>query len=627
MVSKTERRGANSITLVSVVLSAFWGITMGAACFEPLGPNDADTSGSQVAVTPRLVTLSYRQTQQFSAALSDPSFSANAGAITWSATGGTITQDGLYTAGDAPGSFRVVASVGISIADTAIVTVGGTDAADPELPRTFIDTRFPPTTGSTIEVNAGNSLQTALNNAQPGDQIVLQAGANFEGTFTLPAKSGSAWIIIRSSAFPAQLPPEGTRVDPSFASAMPKLVATGNQPALRTAPGAHHYRIVGVELTVKSSVTTNYGIVTLGDGSNAQNTLEEVPHDLVLDRVYIHGHSSADVSRCVGLNSAATAIIDSYLSECHAEGFDAQAIGGWNGPGPFKIVNNYLAGSGENIIFGGADPSIPNLTPSDIEIRRNHFHKPASWRGVWTVKNLLELKHAQRVLIEGNVFENNWPDAQVGWAIIFKSENQEGTAPWSVTRDITFRYNWITNSAHGLDLSAVGSGQRVDNRTSRVKIHDNVFDRLGPESDFGGDGRMFMLLNDHRDVKIVHNTAFGSHSIIIAEGPAASGFVFKDNLMTHGRGVIGTGTSSGIETLEAYMPGYTFERNVLIGGDAARYPAGNFFPVSIIAVRFADLPNGDYRLGLDSRYRGQATDGKDPGANIGLLENHIAGVR
>jgi hypothetical protein len=31
-------------------------------------------------------------------------------------------------------------------------------------------------------------------------------------------------------------------------------------------------------------------------------------------------------------------------------------------------------------MFGGADPSIPDLVPSDIEIRRNHLFKPLSWK-------------------------------------------------------------------------------------------------------------------------------------------------------------------------------------------------------------------------------------------------------
>jgi len=44
----------------------------------------------------------------------------------------------------------------------------------------------------------------------------------------------------------------------------------------------------------------------LTDGE--QKTLDTVPHDLVIDRCYIHGHDAQDVQRGVSLNSAATTI-------------------------------------------------------------------------------------------------------------------------------------------------------------------------------------------------------------------------------------------------------------------------------------------------------------------------------
>ena len=58
------------------------------------------------------------------------------------------------------------------------------------------------------------------------------------------------------------------------------------------------------------------------------------------------------------------------------------------------------------------------MVPSDIKVLRNHIDKPLSWKGsVWDVKNLFELKNAQDVLIEGNVFAYNWLAAQTGYAI------------------------------------------------------------------------------------------------------------------------------------------------------------------------------------------------------------------
>src|SRR5262245_20214325 len=47
----------------------------------------------------------------------------------------------------------------------------------PELPRVLLDYQFPAMTGKTIEVKDGGNLQSALNKARRGDEIVLAAGA------------------------------------------------------------------------------------------------------------------------------------------------------------------------------------------------------------------------------------------------------------------------------------------------------------------------------------------------------------------------------------------------------------------------------------------------------------------
>ena len=141
----------------------------------------------------------------------------------------------------------------------------------------------------------------------------------------------------------AQLPPQGVRVTSAHAALMPKISATNAAAALQTAPAASGWWISGIEVTLNPALTTNYGLLLLGDGSSKQNSLALVPSDLVLDRVYVHATPTTPTSRCIGLNSARTQISDSYIHECHGKGFDTQAIAGWNGPGPFKIVNNTLA--------------------------------------------------------------------------------------------------------------------------------------------------------------------------------------------------------------------------------------------------------------------------------------------
>src|SRR5262249_41996701 len=44
----------------------------------------------------------------------------------------------------------------------------------------------------------------------------------------------------------------------------------------------------------------------------------------------------------------------------------------------------------------------------------------------WSVKNIFELKSAQDVLVEGNVFEGMWMADQPGYPIVFTPRNQGG---------------------------------------------------------------------------------------------------------------------------------------------------------------------------------------------------------
>src|ERR1043166_10135047 len=80
-----------------------------------------------------------------------------------------------------------------------------------EVLQSTVDTRLAASTGETITLPAGGDLQAALNTAQLGDVIVLQAGAAYNGPFTLPNKSGSGWITVRSSP-DSSLPAPRTRV-------------------------------------------------------------------------------------------------------------------------------------------------------------------------------------------------------------------------------------------------------------------------------------------------------------------------------------------------------------------------------------------------------------------------------
>ena len=340
----------------------------------------------------------------------------------------------------------------IAAALLALLPRTGSFAATlPALPQTYIDTTYSPPSGNTITVNSGGNLQTALNNAQLGDTIVLQAGATFMGPFTLPNKtSGSGWIYIRSSNY-FILPAPGTRVSPSNETNMPKIVTTsGGGTTIKTVANSHHYRFVGIEF---KPVTGNfvYNLISIGNGETSAALL---PSDIVFDRCYIHGDPSVGGRRGVAMDGTRIAVIDSYVSDFKEVGADTQALWAYNTPGPLKIENNYIEAAGENVMFGGAEPKSTNTIPSDIEIRRNYFFKPLSWIGSsWSVKNLLEFKNARRVLVERNRFENNWAAAQQGYSLLLTPRNENGGAPWSAAQDITIRLNTFINLGQGFNLS------------------------------------------------------------------------------------------------------------------------------------------------------------------------------
>jgi len=508
----------------------------------------------------------------------------------------------------------------------------------PEPPRVYLTTTVDSTTTqvahATINVPAGGDLQAAINSAALGDEIVLTAGATYtaplgpDGFILRNKTTGSGWITIRTSNM-AGISAEGTRITPANATAMPKIVSSGVETALRTEDGAHNYRLIGVEITNPTFQTyPDHAIVALGESS--QTTLAAVPHDIILDRVYIHGHPNIDVQRCIALNSSATAIVDSYIADCHGTGYDSQAIAGWNGPGPFKIVNNYLEGAGENVMFGGSPAAIPNLTASDIEFRRNYVKKPLSWyfndpsyiqpvitipnissTAHWTVKNLFELKNARRVLVEGNVFENNWADAQAGWAIQFTPRPSD-SGTWAAVEDVDFRNNIVRNSGAGVNI--LGHDQPpapTDTRLRRLRIANNLFDNInGPR--FGSNGVFLTITAGAEDVTAEHNTVFHTGNIVSTDyDPPNPRFVYRYNISRHNAyGIFGR----GIDDYSYHLPDAVVTGNVIAkevdspSNIESMLPSGNFFPASMQAVGFVDLAGGNYRLSDASLYKGAGVD-------------------
>ena len=231
-----------------------------------------------------------------------------------------------------------------------------------------------------------SNLQAAIDAAAYGDTILLRAGQTFVGHFILRAKPGSGVITIRSDAPNADLPAAGTRLVPSTRpggntplSKLARLsgIGTGAYKSLsllRTEPGAHGYVLAFLDFDGTAHVG-NETLIQIGEASTAAP-----PYDITFDRVYVHGHRYKGQKRGLSLQAKQVRVLNSYISDIKSVGADSQAINSYNGAGPFTIENNFLEAAGENVLFGGGDPSIANLVPSDIVMRRNHLFKPLAWR-------------------------------------------------------------------------------------------------------------------------------------------------------------------------------------------------------------------------------------------------------
>jgi len=480
---------------------------------------------------------------------------------------------------------------------------------------------------ATVTVPAGGNLQEAIDRARPGDVLVLEPGATYVGNFILPAKQGDQYITIRTAGEGDGLPRPGQRVLPVHAARLAKIQSPNSDPALRTAIGAHHWRLQLLEFLPTRNGAGD--IVRLGDGSAAQHDLSQAARDLAMDRCYVHGDPAAGQKRGIALNSASTTITNSYISEIKAMGQDTQAIAGWNGPGPYTIENNYLEAAGENFILGGSDPPIASLIAQDVVFRRNHLSKPITWRSQgWQVKNLFELKNARRVLVEGNLMEYVWQEAQVGYAILLTPRNQDGKAPWVRVEDVTIRKNLIRHAGGGIQI--IGEDSNFPSgSTSRVRLADNLFYDIDARQ-WGGTGAFALIGEGPSDIAIEHNTVSQSGHIILAYGGTkqdpkpVAGFVFRDNLVRHNEyGVLGADRAIGDDTLHAYFPGAVFQSNMVAGGDGQRYPKGNtFIRADEFDSRFVNAAGGDYRLRNDAP-RATASDGRDIGADIAAIAQEL----
>lgn len=555
---------------------------------------------------------------------------------------------------------------------------------------------------------------------------------------------------------------------------MPKIAAAGSGTAFYSVPGANHYRMIGLEVTVAPGTSLSYGLIMSGDPSDTNAA--DLPNEIIWDRDYVHGSALCHCKFGAQMNATNYAIVDSYFSDFHAVGQDAEAIFTYITPGPLKIVNNELEGAAENVLFGGAYDAIPGMVPSDVEVRNNHFYKPLSWMNgivpapggvsahpasggslsvgttyyyavvalgtgdtlttpgsaqssnsqevtftptsgqqsaqvswnavtygdasdsrqadgyavirttdapsastrswvqvanvgsggglsitdnggsaqAWTgsptrsvVKNLFEVKNGHRMLVDGNVFEDNWMGAdEGGWAVLLTARvEHDGNGNYmlqNTARDITFTDNVVRHVTGGVQIFSEDPGAPASDlaalqTTERLRFAGNLFEDINGSTYGNGAGtagtfvdyvQAFPQLPGATDVAFDHNTILNNGYVApIAlrslTGPQFGNFSFTNNILANNQsGLVITNTANDFASVAKLFYGVSFLDNVWAGAPLLSQFPGNYYPSNLLSVGFANYDNGnggDYHLTAQSPFKGQASDGTDPGANFDTL--------
>ena len=151
-------------------------------------------------------------------------------------------------------------------------------------------------------------------------------------------------------------------------------------------------------------------------------------------------------------------------------------------------------------------------------IRRNHITRPVAWktRGTWVVKNLLELKNARYVQIDGNLIENNWAGGQSGFAVVFTVRVQARRAPWTTIEHVRFENNVVRHSGSGINI--LGYDDTAPSQQVRdIVIRNNLFTDIDHRT-WGGAGIFLQMGDEPADVHIEHNTVMHSGNIVSVYG-------------------------------------------------------------------------------------------------------------
>ncbi len=282
---------------------------------------------------------------------------------------------------------------------------------------------------------------------------------------------------------------------------------------------------------------------------------------------------------------------------------------------------------------------------------------PTSAGTKWYMKNTLELKNVDDVLVEGNIIENAWKDGQNGFCHVYTGANTGNGNDSTHVRNVITRYNIIRGCAGGVqitgrDVSTTAGGQ-LSGRAGNFQFLHNLWYDMGPQ--WGATVQAVLLTTTDPSTKVYYpggeavypmgpyDLVFNHNTFIMESGSAflwldlykggnhpVDNFTWQNNLtFKTSSGLTGNNScSQGDGCWTTYTRGTRVWQNNVVGnlassgaGSCTTYPGGcteTMVQTSVANMRaqFNNYTAGDYTLAAGSPYNNAATDGTDIGADI-----------
>jgi hypothetical protein len=285
------------------------------------------------------------------------------------------------------------------------------------------------------------------------------------------------------------------------------------------------------------SGTSNFGSVfQCGDNSSTtQGAVDLEPQRIIFSNVHVPTHRN---KRAFEINCSAT-LLNSSALDVYIAGQDSQGIAILNTCGPVVVTGGTYVAASENIMVGGDTMKMP-CTTSNVQISGVTLTKPNEWRGVVTVKNLLEFKRCVNCTVRDSYLANCWSSGQEGIGIVITPKNNQ------YIQNIEFDNVTVEHVALGVQFLGWDYNSVTPQATSGIAFKNSHFSMSKAEN--GGRGILALYSGGMLDSTWENiDATFDGSAIVVADSQIPQGpFTIRNSRMPTGAyGVQAPGANYG----------------------------------------------------------------------------------